>query len=48
MQEANSLEKALVLGRLRAGEAGDRGGDGEGEGSLVSCNPWRYKELDMT
>ena len=23
-------------------------GDAEGQGSLVCCNPWGYKELDMT
>ena len=23
-------------------------GDGEGQGSLVCCSPWGYKELDMT
>ena len=23
-------------------------GDGEGQGSLVCCNPWDHKELDMT
>ena len=23
-------------------------GDGEGQGSLASCSPWGFKELDMT
>ena len=23
-------------------------GDGEGQGSLVCCNPWCHKESDMT
>ena len=23
-------------------------GDGEGQGSLVCCNPWGHKEVDMT
>ena len=23
-------------------------GDSEGQGSLVCCSPWGYKELDMT
>ena len=23
-------------------------GDGEGQGSLVCCNPWGFKEMDMT
>ena len=23
-------------------------GDGEGQGSLVRCSPWGYKESDMT
>ena len=23
-------------------------GDGEGQGSLVSCSPWGFKELDTT
>ena len=23
-------------------------GDGEGQGSLVCCSPWGYKESDMT
>ena len=23
-------------------------GDGEGQGSLVCCNPWGHKELDTT
>ena len=23
-------------------------GDGEGQGSLVCCSPWGFKELDMT
>ena len=23
-------------------------GDSEGQGSLVSCSPWGYKESDMT
>ena len=23
-------------------------GDSEGQGSLVCCNPWDHKELDMT
>ena len=23
-------------------------GDSEGQGSLVCCSPWTYKELDMT
>ena len=22
--------------------------DGEGQGSLACCSPWRYKESDMT
>ena len=23
-------------------------GDGEGQGSLACCSPWRHKELDKT
>ena len=23
-------------------------GDGEGQGSLLSCSPWDWKDLDMT
>ena len=23
-------------------------GDGEGQGSLVSCSPWGHKEMDVT
>ena len=29
-------------------ELGQTLGDGEGQGSLGCCSPWRHKELDMT
>ena len=29
-------------------EFGQTPGDGEGQGSLVSCRPWACKESDMT
>ena len=34
--------------RLNGHESEQAPGDGEGQGSLVCCNPWRHKELDMT
>jgi len=29
-------------------ELGQTLGDGEGQGSLVDCSPWGYKEQDTT
>ena len=34
--------------RLNAHEFEQAPGDGEGQGSLACCSPWRCKELDMT
>ena len=34
--------------RLNGHEFEQTLGDGEGQGSLVCCSPWIYKELDMT
>ena len=34
--------------RLNAHEFEQAPGDGEGQGSLMCCGPWGYKELDTT
>ena len=34
--------------RLNGLEFDQTPGDSEGQGSLVCCSPWDYKELDMT
>ena len=34
--------------RLNGHESEQTPGDSEGQGSLVCCNPWGRKELDMT
>ena len=34
--------------RLDGHEFEQAPGDGEGQGSLVCCSPWGYKESDMT
>ena len=34
--------------RLNGHELEQTQGDGEGQGSFSSCNPWSHKELDMT
>ena len=34
--------------RLSRHESEQTPGDGEGQGSLVCCSPWRGRELDMT
>ena len=34
--------------QLNGYESEQTPGDGEGQGSLVSCSPWGHKELDMT
>ena len=34
--------------RLDGHELGQTPGDGEGQGSLVCCSPWRHKESDTT
>ena len=34
--------------RLNGHEFEQTLGDGEGQGGLVCCSPWRHKELDMT
>ena len=34
--------------RYNGHEHGQTLGDGEGQGSLVCCSPWGYKESDMT
>ena len=34
--------------RLEGHEFEQALGDGEGQGSLVCCNPWGHKESDMT
>ena len=34
--------------RLNGHESEKMPGDGEGQGSLVCCNPWGFKEWDMT
>ena len=33
--------------RLNGQEFEQTSGDGEGKGSLVCCNPWSCKELDL-
>ena len=33
---------------LKRHEFGQAPGDGDGQGSLVCCSPWGYKESDMT
>ena len=67
MRRTISVEKTLILGKLKAGGEGDSEdemvvwhhqlngdefeqalGAGDGQGSLVCCNPWGLKELDMT
>ena len=59
MQRADSLEKTLMLGKVegrkRRGQHYELNGhdfeqtlgDGKGQGSLVCCSCWGYKELDM-
>ena len=44
------MEKEMVgwHHRLNGHEFEQTLGDGEGQGSLVSCSPWGCKELDMT
>ena len=34
--------------QLNGNEFEQSPGDGEGQGTLVCCSPWRVKELDMT
>ena len=34
--------------RFSGHELGQTPGDGEGQGSLACCSPWRRKESDMT
>ena len=34
--------------RLNGHEFEQAPGDGEGQGSLVCCSPWGFKEMDMT
>ena len=34
--------------RLNGHEFEQAQGDGEGQGSLLSCGPWGCKDLDMT
>ena len=34
--------------RFKGHEPGQTLGDGEGQASLVCCNPWLHEELDMT
>ena len=34
--------------QLNGHESEQAPGDGEGQGSLACCNPWRHKESDMT
>ena len=34
--------------RLNGHESEQTPGDGEGQGSLVCCNPWGHKESDTT
>ena len=44
------MEKEMVgwHHRLNGHEFEQTLGDGEGQGSLVSCSPWGCKELDTT
>ena len=34
--------------RLDGHEFGQAPGDGDGQGGLLCCHPWRHKESDMT
>ena len=34
--------------RLNGHEFEQTPGDGDGQGNLVGCSPWRHKELDTT
>ena len=47
-REAREDEMVGWHHQLNGHESEQAPGDGEGQGSLVCCNPWRHKELDMT
>ena len=50
-QEETGTTQDEVVGwhlRLGAHEFNQALGVGDGQGSLLSCNPWGYKESDMT
>ena len=44
LMRTDSLEKTLMLGKIK----GRRRGDGEGQGNLVCYSPWGHIELDTT
>ena len=46
MENKNNLSKTYIH-QLNGHEFEQAPGDGEGQGSLVSCSPWGGKELDM-
>ena len=49
-QEEKGMKEDEMVGwhqRLNGHELEPAPGDGEGQGSLVCCSPWGYKELDM-
>ena len=51
MQEEKGMTEDEMVGwhhRLNGHEFEQAPGDGEGQGSLVCCNPWGHKESDMT
>ena len=51
MWRSDSLEKTLMLGKLKVGEEDNRGWDGwmaSLQGSLACCSPWSGKESDTT
>ena len=49
-EEKGTTEGELVgwHHRLKGHEFEQAPGDGDGQGSLVCCSPWGYKELEMT
>ena len=51
MQEENGMTEDEMIRchhRLNGHEFEQAPGVGDGQGSLVCCNPWGHKELDMT
>ena len=50
-QEEKEATEDEIVGwhhRLKECEFEQTQGDSEGQGSLMCCSPWSYKELDMT
>ena len=47
-EEASEDEMAGWHHQCNGHELGQTSGDGEGQGSLMCCSPWRSEESDMT